>query len=98
MCGKISYFILTCEKFVLFSGGYTTLDKPHPRGEILVGGGNIAMGYYKNEEKTKEDFIKIDGINYFCTGDIGEFETDGSLKVIGKPMHIFLLYLFVYSG
>lgn len=42
------------------------------------------MGYYKNEEKTKGDFIKINGINYFCTGDIGEFEADGSLKVIGK--------------
>lgn len=65
-------------------GGYTTQDTPHPRGEILVGGGNIAMGYYKNEEKTKEDFIQMNGINYFCTGDIGQFETDGSLKVIDR--------------
>lgn len=65
-------------------GGYTNNDKPFPRGEILVGGGNVAQGYYKLEEQSKEDFITIDGINYFCTGDIGQFEEDGSLRVIGK--------------
>ncbi|GAB1609001.1 long-chain-fatty-acid--CoA ligase 4-like, partial [Argonauta hians] len=65
-------------------GGYLARDKPNPRGEILVGGGNIAQGYYKYEEKTREDFTTIDGVNYFCTGDIGEFKTDGSLKVIDR--------------
>ncbi|XP_014784334.1 long-chain-fatty-acid--CoA ligase 4 [Octopus bimaculoides] len=65
-------------------GGYLASDKPNPRGEILVGGGNIAQGYYKYEEKTKEDFITINGVNYFCTGDIGEFKPDGSLKVIDR--------------
>ena len=66
-----------------FSGNYTYKDKPYPRGEILVGGGNVVQGYYKNEAKTKEDFTVIDGIRYFCTGDIGQFETDGCLRVIG---------------
>lgn len=66
------------------TGNYTTKDKPFPRGEILIGGGNVVQGYYKNEAKTKEDFTVINGIQYFCTGDIGQFEDDGCLRVIGQ--------------
>ena len=67
----------------LFLGGYTSKDKPNPRGEILIGGGNVTMGYYKNPEKTAEDFTTINGLRYFCTGDIGEFCPDGTMKIIG---------------
>ena len=49
-----------------------------------MGGGNIALGYYKNEEKTREDFVEINGTRYFCTGDIGEIQDDGCLKIIGQ--------------
>lgn len=28
-------------------GGYHASDKPNPRGEIVVGGENISVGYYK---------------------------------------------------
>lgn len=35
-------------------GGYLTSDTPMPRGEIVIGGSNITLGYFKNEEKTKE--------------------------------------------
>lgn len=65
------------------AGGYTTENKPYPQGEVLIGGNNVAMGYFKNPEKTAEDFITIDGLRYFCTGDIGQFEEDGSLRIIG---------------
>nr|XP_054770780.1 long-chain-fatty-acid--CoA ligase 4-like [Lytechinus pictus] len=65
-------------------GGYTNKDKPNPRGEVIVGGQNIAMGYYQMDQLTKEVFIQDNGIRYFCTGDIGEFLPDGSLKIIGK--------------
>ena len=68
---------------MVLSGGYTSRDKPNPRGEILIGGSNVTMGYYKNPQKTAEDFMTLDGRRYFCTGDIGEFSPDGSLKIIG---------------
>lgn len=44
------------------------------------------MGYYKNEAKTKTDFFEDEnGQRWLCTGDIGEFDPDGCLKIIGEP-------------
>ncbi|XP_053328966.1 long-chain-fatty-acid--CoA ligase 4 isoform X2 [Spea bombifrons] len=66
-------------------GGYTNQDKPHPRGEIIIGGHNVAMGYFKNEEKSLEDFyVDENGQRWFCTGDIGEFHADGCLQIIDR--------------
>ncbi|XP_032084461.1 long-chain-fatty-acid--CoA ligase 4 isoform X1 [Thamnophis elegans] len=66
-------------------GGYTTRDLPHPRGEIIIGGPNVSMGYFRNDEKTAEDFIVDDkGQQWFCTGDIGEFHSDGCLQIIDR--------------
>ena len=69
----------------MFLGGYRRTDKPHPRGEILIGGPNVTMGYYKNEAKNQEDFfVDENGQRWVCTGDIGEFHEDGCLKIIGE--------------
>ena len=38
----------------------------------VAGGDTVAVGYYKNEEKTAEDFCEMDGRRWFKTGDIGE--------------------------
>uniref|UniRef100_A0A8C7P7Q3 long-chain-fatty-acid--CoA ligase n=1 Tax=Oncorhynchus mykiss TaxID=8022 RepID=A0A8C7P7Q3_ONCMY len=66
-------------------GGYYSTDKPHPRGEIVIGGPNVTMGYYKNEVKNREDFfVDSNGQRWFCTGDIGEFHPDGCLKIIDR--------------
>lgn len=65
-----------------FAGGYTPFNDP-PQGEVLVSGSNISAGYWKQPEKAAEDFVIIDGVRYFATGDIGEFREDGSLRIIG---------------
>ncbi|XP_071798454.1 long-chain-fatty-acid--CoA ligase 4-like isoform X2 [Asterias amurensis] len=65
-------------------GNYTPEDKPNPRGEILIGGGNVAMGYYKNEALTEEYFETINGRRWFHTGDIGEVLANGTLRLIDR--------------
>lgn len=70
-------------------GGYLTSDSPKPRGEIVVGGPNVTLGYFKNEEKTKESY-KVDerGMRWFYTGDIGQFHADGCLEIIDRKKDI----------
>lgn len=65
-------------------GGYRNTDTPNPRGEIYIGGDNIAMGYWNMPEKTEEDFKTINGLKYFATGDIGEMSKNGNLKIIDR--------------
>ncbi|XP_065786538.1 fatty acid CoA ligase Acsl3 isoform X2 [Muntiacus reevesi] len=75
----------SCGAGTITEGGYFNTDKPHPRGEILIGGQNVTMGYYKNEAKTKADFFEDEnGQRWLCTGDIGEFDPDGCLKIIDR--------------
>ncbi|XVF36903.1 hypothetical protein REPUB_Repub19eG0098900 [Reevesia pubescens] len=70
-------------------GGYLTSDSPMPRGEIVVGGPSVTLGYFKNEEKTKEVY-KVDerGMRWFYTGDIGQFHADGCLEIIDRKKDI----------
>ena len=55
-------------------------------GEILVKVPNVMLGYYKDEEKTRE---AIDENGYFHTGDKGCFDEDGLLKITGRIKEIF---------
>ncbi|KAL3513618.1 hypothetical protein ACH5RR_026335 [Cinchona calisaya] len=70
-------------------GGYLTSDSSMPRGEIIIGGPNVTVGYFKNEEKTREVY-KVDekGMRWFYTGDIGQFHADGCLEIIDRKKDI----------
>jgi len=54
-------------------------------GEIMVKGPNVMQGYYKDPDKTAS--VMKDG--YFCTGDKGELDKDGFLKITGRTKEMF---------
>jgi long-subunit acyl-CoA synthetase (AMP-forming) len=60
--------------------------KISPEGEILIKSPATMMGYYKDEENTKSAFTE-DG--YLKTGDKGEIDEMGRLKITGRMKEIF---------
>jgi len=78
-------------------GNYLTADASNPsigmpRGEVLIGGPTVSMGYLVDEAnpdpdvvaKNESDYVTIDGVRYFCTGDIGQFTKNGTLEIIDR--------------
>lgn len=78
-------------------GLYMNADKRNPsigmaRGEVLVGGATVSVGYYVDEDnpdpeivkKNNEEFVTIKGVRYFRTGDIGQITPSGTLQIIDR--------------
>lgn len=57
-------------------------------GEICVKGSNVMLGYYKDENATRDAF---DEEGYFRTGDYGKFTKEGTLAITGRKKNLIIL-------
>lgn len=66
------------------------IDSPDPEnipGEILAKGMNVMLGYYKNEEITRQT---IDKDGWYHTGDLGTMDADGNVFIKGRSKNMLL--------
>ncbi|XP_014494519.1 long chain acyl-CoA synthetase 2 isoform X1 [Vigna radiata var. radiata] len=66
--------------------GYDALST-EARGEICLRGNTLFSGYHKRQDLTEE--VLVDG--WFHTGDIGEWQPNGAMKIIDRKKNIFKL-------
>lgn len=64
--------------------GYFSTNNP-PQGEVLIRGPAVTKGYFKRDETTKET---IDSDGWLMTGDVGQWNADGTLSVIDRKKNL----------
>lgn len=57
------------------------------RGQLLLSGRGVALGYFKNAEMTQERFIEYGGERVYQTGDIVYENGEGDLEYVGRNDH-----------
>ena len=62
-------------------------DPENVPGEILVRGLNVMLGYYKNEEATRQT---LDEEGWYHTGDLGTMDSDGNVFIKGRSKNMLL--------
>lgn len=65
--------------------GYFATNQPLPQGEIWIRGASVTDGYLNLESETKEAYTE-DG--WFRTGDIGEFDKSGNMRIIDRKKNL----------
>lgn len=63
-----------------------------PQGEVLIRGASVIKGYYKRDDLNNDETIFTkDG--WFRTGDVGQWNPDGTLRIIDRSAHFLPSYL-----
>ena len=66
------------------------IDSPDPQnipGEILARGMNVMLGYFKNEEATRQ---VLDAEGWYHTGDLGTIDSKGNVYIKGRSKNMLL--------
>ncbi|CBQ68344.1 related to long-chain-fatty-acid-CoA ligase [Sporisorium reilianum SRZ2] len=63
--------------------GYFSTNNP-PQGEVLIRGPSVTKGYFKRDDVNKESFE--DG--WFLTGDVGQWNANGTLSIIDRKKNL----------
>ena len=75
---------IECKLIDVPDAGYFATNDP-PQGEILIRGPAVTSGYFKREDVTKET-ISDDG--WLMTGDVGQWNPDGTLSIIDRKKNL----------
>lgn len=71
-------------------GAKLRIDKPNENGEgeILISSKTLMIGYYEDEEATKEAIFEEDGERWFRSGDVGYLDKEGFLYITGRSKNV----------
>ncbi len=69
-----------CDAMIATSHGL----QPHGKGEVVLLGDQVATRYLPLDHPNNSKFVSVSGQRAFYTGDIGEIDVDGNLKIFGR--------------
>ena len=71
-------------------GAKLRIDHPNENGEgeVLISSKTLMIGYYEDEEATKEAIFEEDGERWFHSGDVGYLDKDGFLYITGRSKNV----------
>ena len=71
-------------------GAELKIDNPNENGEgeVLISSKTLMIGYYEDEDATKEAIFEEDGKRWFHSGDVGYMDKDGFLYITGRSKNV----------
>ena len=82
--GAGAKFVALADTRLFAEDGREILQGSNEPGLIAAGGALLPAGYYKDPEKTAKTFRIVDGKRYAFIGDWGQWNTDGTLQLLGR--------------